>query len=268
MVGDLQFLVAGGNSPMLLEAIDEPRDAVAFPVGLAIDAHATPGLGRAPGNAGANPPAAQRWADRASRIALVAGDTLRPLAGPATTRSLDRTRLQQGGHVARLVPRSRSQDGADWLAAALGAEVDFRREAAAGTAERLIAAPFLAPAACWWARTVVPSRKGTDQSTAPAASPSACTAASNRSQTPACCQRRKREDPVCQGPYRSGRSRHGTPVARRQRMALTIRRWLWPGRPVEGRWGGNSDANRSHCASVSSCRRLICQRYYPFANTP
>jgi hypothetical protein len=148
MVGDLQFLVAGGNSPMLLEAIDEPLDAVAFPIGLAIEAHATPGLGRAPGNDGANPPTAQRRADRASRIALVASDTLRPPARPATTRSLDRTCLQQGGHLARLVPLSRGQDGADWLAAALGAEVDFRCEAAAGTAERLIAAPFLAPAAC------------------------------------------------------------------------------------------------------------------------
>jgi hypothetical protein len=268
VVGDLQFLVAGGNGPVLLEAIDQPFDGIALAVGGAIEADAAPRFGAAAGNDGPDVAAAQVGSLRSPRLTLVAGDPIRPHPGPTAAWALDRAGLQQGRHLAGLVALARSQDGADRLAAPLGAEVDFRRKPATGAAERLIAAPFLAPAACWWARTVVPSRKCSVQSKVPPASPADCSAASTRSQTPACCQRRKREYTVCQGPYRSGRSRQGAPVRKRQRMALSTVRWSLAGRPVTGRCGGSSGRSRSHCPSVSSCRRTIHQRYYPFANTP
>jgi hypothetical protein len=49
-----------------------------------------------------------------------------------------------------------------------------------------------------------------------------------------------RSEQVCQGPYRSGRSRQGTPVASFQRMPLSTRRWSahWPPRrPLLGSSG-------------------------------
>lgn len=266
MVSDLQFVVAGGESPVLLEAVDEALDAVAFAVGLAVEAAVAP-LALLAGDDGADPPLAQPAARRAAAVPLVAGHPIRAQLGPTAPRALDRAAVQQRRQCVLFVALPGGQDAGDRLAAPLGAEVDFGGEAAAGAAEGLLPAPFLAPAACWWARTVVPSTKCRLQSRSPAASPSACSAASTRPHTPARCQRRKREYTVCHGPYRSGKSRHGAPVVRCQRMALTTVRWSLAGRPVAGRCGGSNGRNRSHWASLSSCRRIIHQGYHAFANT-
>ena len=59
--------------------------------------------------------------------------------------------------------------------------------------------PFRAPAACWWARTMVEST-ATSQSTSPAASASACTAASIALNVPSNAHLRKRVYKVCQEP--------------------------------------------------------------------
>jgi hypothetical protein len=50
--------------------------------------------------------------------------------------------------------------------------------------------------------------------------------------TPLLRQLRKWSYTVCQGPYRSGRSRQGAPVPRTQKMPLSIRRGSLGGRPV------------------------------------
>jgi hypothetical protein len=100
--------------------------------------------------------------------------------------------------------------------------VHLGREAALALAQRLgFWRPPFAPAACWCARITVPSTTWTLQSTSPAASASCCTAAKIRSQIPAFRQRQNRLYTVDQGPYRSGRSRHGAPVRSRHTMPLT-----------------------------------------------
>ena len=49
--------------------------------------------------------------------------------------------------------------------------------------------------------------------------------ASTLAQVPSVCQRANRLSTVSQGPYRSGRSRHGIPV--RVRNTMPLRTWRW-----------------------------------------
>ena len=63
---------------------------------------------------------------------------------------------------------------------------------------------------CWWARTTEESAL-TFQSTSPAASASARTSASTRSQVPSPDHLWCRFHTVCHGPKSRGRSRHGIP---------------------------------------------------------
>ena len=65
MVGDLQFLVAGGDGPMLLEAVDGPLDPVAFAVGRPVEADAPPDSVAAAGDDRPDPAPPQSRADRA-----------------------------------------------------------------------------------------------------------------------------------------------------------------------------------------------------------
>jgi hypothetical protein len=69
---------------------------------------------------------------------------------------------------------------------------------------------------------------------------------------PRFCQRAKRVYTDCQGPKRSGKSRHGAPVRTIQSIALTIVRWLFEGGPMAPRSGGSRPEMRSHCSSLSS----------------
>ena len=65
---------------------------------------------------------------------------------------------------------------------------------------------------------------------------------------------KKRTNTRCQGPNRSGRSRHGTPQRSRQRMASTNKRVSFAVTPGLCAWPGNKGDNRAHCASVSNVR--------------
>jgi hypothetical protein len=61
---------------------------------------------------------------------------------------------------ALLVALSRRNQEGERLAIPFGAQMQFRAEAPAASAERLLfLPPFVrrTPAACWWARTTVPS---------------------------------------------------------------------------------------------------------------
>src|ERR671932_544899 len=249
------LVVAGGQAAELLAAGDQPLDPVAQPVRRTVEA-ATPALRPQPGDgvAEAAPPAG--GAPRPPGVAPVAhyapGAPPRPAPAGAADRALLQQLLEGGG----LVPLPGRQHQRQRLAAALRAEMDLGGEAALTAPEGLrFWVPPLAPAACWCARTTVPSTKWTPQSSRPAASACRCTAASIPSQTPARRQRRKRVYTLCHGPNRSGRSRHGAPVASFQRMPLMTSRSSLRGLPA---WrGGSSGASRAHSVSVNSCRRPI-----------
>ena len=139
----------------------------------------------------------------------------------------------------------------------VAAQVQRGREAAPAAAERLRAFFFSAPAACWWARTMVESTWSWPNPV------SSCKAARALAHTPLCFQREKRTKTRCQGPNRSGRSRHGTPQRRRQRMASTNKRVSRAVTPGLCAWPGSKGDNRAHCASVNNMRSAFMPKTTP-----
>src|SRR5215210_6551877 len=249
------LIVAGGQGAELLAAGDQVLHAVAQPVARPIE-RAAAGLVGLARDGRPDATAAARLADGPTAVALVAGHAPGPHPGSPPPGPPHRALGQQLGEHRRLVRLAGCEHHGHRLAAPLGAEMDLRGEAALAAAERLLHwVPPFAPAACWCARISVPSTKCSSQSIAPAASASRWTAAKSRSQTPARVQRRKRVYTVGHGPYRSGRSRQGTPVASFQRIALITSRSSLRGLPASR--GGSRGCSRSQARSVNSCRRRI-----------
>ena len=86
--------------------------------------------------------------DRLGVIALVGDDVVALLAG------------QQADGLRHIVRLAAGQAQVDRIAERVDDDMDLAGEAAAGAAERLVfALDFLAPAACWCARTMVLSIK-------------------------------------------------------------------------------------------------------------
>src|ERR671933_2123570 len=219
------LVIASGDGPELLAAGEAVLDLVAQPVGGAVEG-TTAVLVASMGDGVADAVAAAQRPDSAAAIALVAHDPLRAHAGAAAFRATDGAGGEQPGEDRRLVALPRRAHYGQWLTAALRLEMDLGREAPLAAAERFGGrVPPFAPAACWWARTTEPSTNCSSQSTRPAESSWRWSAANSRSHTPANRQRRKRVYTLCQGPYRSGRSRHGAPVPSRHRMPFTTDRW-------------------------------------------
>src|SRR5215211_4286257 len=218
------LVVAGGQTAELLAAIDQPLDPIPQAVRRPIEGPAPPLL-PLPRDGVADAAAPAVGAQPPPRVAFVADHPVGPQPRSPTPGPLDRPLLEQplehGGFVLLAGREHQRQE----LAAAFRAEMDLGGDPALAAPERLRRrVPPFAPAACWCARMTVPSTKWTVQSTCPAASAWAWTAANTRSHTPARRQRRKRLYSVGQGPYRSGTSRHGTPVASFQTIPLrTVR---------------------------------------------
>src|SRR6516162_9360612 len=85
--------------------------------------------------------------------------------------------------------------------------MDLGAQAAARATDGLIfRPPFLAPAACWWARTMVESTIRYSKSG------SSDSASKIRHHTPLALQRLKRRKTLFHSPNASGRSRQGDPV--------------------------------------------------------
>ena len=78
---------------------------------------------------------------------------------------------------------------------------------------------------------------------------------------PVGCQRANRLDTVSQGPYRSGRSRQGTPLRTRNKIPLRTWRWSRQRPPRLDLDDGSSAASRSHSSSVISTRRFTASFY-------
>src|SRR4051795_3291375 len=249
------LVVAGGQGAALLAATNQVLHPVAPPVARPIKraAAALVGLAR---DGRPDAATAARLADSPAAVAFVGGHAPGPPAGPPAAGPAHRALGQQLREHRRLVRLAGREHPGHGLATALGAEMDLGGEPALAAPEGLgRGVPPFAPAACWCARITVPSTKCSSQSSAPAASAWRWTAARSWSQTPARVQRRKRVYTVCQGPYRSGKSRQGTPVASFQRIPLSSRRSSCRGRP--GFRGGKSGCKRAHSVSLNSCRCRI-----------
>ena len=65
--------------------------------------------------------------------------------------------FKQGRRASQVVGLSRRQYQFDWIAQGINEGMDFGRQSAAGSTDRLLARFFCAPALCWCARTMVAS---------------------------------------------------------------------------------------------------------------
>lgn len=124
-------------------------------------------------------------------------------------------------------------------------------QSATGTTERLRAVFFRAPAACWWARTMVESRNASLKSA------SFANSLKTRCHTPLSDQRAKRWYTLFQGPNSSGISRHGLPVRATHSTDSTKSRLSAAVRPGSETFPGNIAWIRRHC----SLRKIVRTNY-------
>src|SRR3990172_1708159 len=103
--------------------------------------------------------------------------------------------------------------------------VDLGGQPAARAPERLVTVFFAAPAACWWARTMVLSMNTSSKSA------SLANSSKTRCQTPRSDQRANRLYTEFHCPKLLGRSRHGQPARAIHNTASTNRRLSSPVRP-------------------------------------
>jgi len=164
------LLVARGEATKLFVAVDESLNLVPLAIADAVE-----GTGamfrRLPRNGDAEAMAPHVLADLATAIRLVAHEAVWPVLRPASTRTLHTTVGDQLGKDDGFLPLAWRQQYREELAPTVSPEVEFGAEAASAPPERFgLGSPLLAPAACWWARTIVLSRKCMAQSSRPVAS--------------------------------------------------------------------------------------------------
>ncbi len=181
--------MARRQAPALLAAIDHALDAVAETV-----ERPREGAGAAFGlrarNGDSHPMLGRLRPNLPAAVALIADDPMGSALGTARATPLDSPGLHAWCQDDRLVPLSRGAHEGHQLATPCGAPVDLGTDPAPAAAQGFGRwAPLFAPAACWWARIIVPSLQGTSPCRWPWASAWACTAAKSWLQMPACCQR-------------------------------------------------------------------------------
>lgn len=111
----------------------------------------------------------------------------------------------------------------------------------------------MAPAACWWARTIVLSRIRYSKSA------SSDTAAKMRSHTPLVAQRLNRRKALFQRPKASGRSRQGAPVRTIHSTPSTNMRLSRPVKPGPPGRPETKPETRAHCSSVNTRRSIVAK---------
>jgi len=199
-------------------------------------------------------------------VGLVAGE----LAGLVTTLSFLASASNQRRDgladdrlsVRRFVDFAGRDFDGKWSARTVSDNVELRSKPASAAAQCVIGGfigmtldTFLsAPAAARAARTEEPSTHHSSQSMYPLLSSLTCNASRMSAKTPLLRHVRKWSYTVCQGPYRSGRSRHGAPVPRIQKMPLRFNRGSLAGRPVRAVLFGRNGETNDHWSSSRSCR--------------
>jgi len=126
---------------------------------------------------------------------------------------------------------------------AVSNQVEFRSKPASAAAQSVVGwfvrmpveTFFPAPPAARAARTLAPSMHQRSQSIKPSRSSVICRASMISAKTPSRRHFAKWWYIVCQGPNRSGRSRHGAPVCRIQKIPFNRMRRSRGGRPVRAR---------------------------------
>ena len=154
------------------------------------------------------------------------------------------------------------QQNADRVAKGIHSRMNLGSQSAPRSTDRLIFTVFLgAPAACWWARTIVESINTSSKSASP------WRAVATRCQTPYCSQRENRTYTECQLPNSDGRSRQGHPVRATYRTASTNRRLSAARPPLSVGLPGNKAAIFSHWESLSMRRSIISSKFLNQCNS-
>jgi len=109
---------------------------------------------------------------------------------------------------------------------------------------------FWAPAACWWARTMVLSMKSISKSGSPD------TASANRAQVPFSHHRANRTYTLCQFPNSFGRSRQGEPVHAIQSTASRNTPLSLAVTPRSRCFPAQNGSNRAHWSSRNNNRSM------------
>src|SRR6185312_887197 len=145
-----ELVVARGDAAEMLEFVEEALDEVALTVDREIDdaSNADVGLAR---DMGCGAAGLDQIDDGAGEEAAI-GDHVAGQAQP-------RDQRRKGGLVGGLTG---CQEETDRQAMRIHDHVDLAAQSSTRTADGVIRAPFLPPAACWWARTIELSIKCSD----------------------------------------------------------------------------------------------------------
>ena len=193
----------------MFDLVDETFDEVAFLVELGIVRDGL-GAGAVRGDRGVDVVRAQVRSEGIGVEGLV-GD--QDLGGQAAD---ERFGL---GDVVRLAG---GETNAQRIAERIDGDVQLGAQPPARAPDGLILSPPFAPAACWWARTMVESSMTYSKSG------SSAKALKRLSHTPAFDQREKRRKVLFQAPTSAGKSRHGAPVRATHSTDSTNRRLFRP----------------------------------------
>ena len=219
----------------MFDLVDETFDEVAFLVELGIVRDGL-GAGAVRGDHGVDVVRAQVRSEGIGVEGLV-GD--QDLGGQAAD---ERFGL---GDVVRLAG---GETNAQRIAERIDGDVQLGAQPPARAPDGLILSPPFAPAACWWARTMVESSMTYSKSG------SSAKALKRLSHTPAFDQREKRRKVLFQAPTSAGKSRHGAPVRATHSTDSTNRRLFRPVTPRSDSLPGTRPLIRSHCVSDKTVR--------------
>ncbi len=137
-----ELVIARGDAPEVLEPVEEAFDEVALAVNLAVNDTADPDVAlRRDVSEGAS--GFDERDNGGREVAAVGNDVT------SERQSLDQGR--EGGLVRGLAG---GEQQAHRQAVTIHHDVDFGGQSSTRTADGVIRAPFLPPAACWWARTI------------------------------------------------------------------------------------------------------------------
>ena len=234
-----KFVVSSCDTPELLEAIEESLDEVSCLVAVPVDF----AFGIA---------IASRWDDRLGTGCLDDVDQGIAIVTFVGDDRAGRDGLNQGSPLRDIGHLAGCQDQANRVAQGIDTGMNLRGQPAPRATDRLIATVFLgAPAACWWARTIVASMNSSSKSASP------WRASATRCQTPYSSQRANRTYTECQLPNSLGKSRQGDPVRATYRTASTKRRLSAARPPLSVGLPGNNSAIRNHCVSLNIRRSMF-----------
>lgn len=239
-----KFVVSGCDTAELLEAIEESLDEVSCLVAVPVDfAFGVAIASRRDDCCGAG---GLDDVDQGIAVVTFVGDD-----------SAGRDCLNQGSSLRDIGNLAGRQDQTNRIAQGIDTSMNLGGQPAPRATDRLIATVFLgAPAAYWWARTIVASMKSSSKSASP------CSASATRCQTPYSSRRANRTYTECQLPNSLGKSRQGDPVRARYRTASTKRRLSTALPPLSVGLPGNNSAIRNHCVSFN-IRRSMCHIQIP-----